>query len=171
MFGLSFGEVVLLVLIALVVVGPRNLPQMMRTIGRTIARAKRMTIDIREQTGIDEILKAEGIQREVEQLRALATGRILDVDLDDDLRRFNPPRWREYPRIGADSYGALADDETMYLPQRVEPEEAKPDAPIARAASAAVNDPFAAKDELNAAVPSEADAPAAPKPEETKEAT
>lgn len=121
MFGLSFGEVVLLVIIAIVVVGPRNLPQMMRSLGRTVSKIRRMTTDLREQSGIDEILRAEGIEREVNELRKLATGRILEVNLDDDgMPRLPgvPPRSREYPATGVDSYGALPDDAAPYEPPR-----------------------------------------------------
>ena len=121
MFGLSFGEVVLLVIIAIVVVGPRNLPQMMRSLGRTVSKIRRMTTDLREQSGIDEILRAEGIEREVNELRKLATGRILEVNLDDDgMPRLPgvPPRSREYPASGVDSYGALPDDAAPYEPPR-----------------------------------------------------
>jgi sec-independent protein translocase protein TatB len=118
-FGLSFGEVVLLCVIALVVIGPRNMPQAMRSLGKMVAKIRRMTVDLREQSGIDDILKNEGIEREVNELRKLASGRILDVDLYDDVeapkRWDNPPRNREYPTGGVDSYGALPEDASPYL--------------------------------------------------------
>jgi sec-independent protein translocase protein TatB len=115
-FGLSFGEVVLLALIAMIVVGPRNLPTMLRTLGRTIGKLKRMTVEIREQTGIDEILRGEGIEKEMEQLRMIASGRILDVDLADDPADEHPPRYREYPRMGVDAYDAIPEDTAPYVP-------------------------------------------------------
>jgi sec-independent protein translocase protein TatB len=125
-FGLSFGEVVLLMIIAIVVVGPRNLPQMMRGVGRTVTRIRRMTVELREQSGIDEILRAEGIEKEVSDLRKLATGRILDVDYyEDEPRRSTepalPPRSKEYPVGGVDVYGATEDG--AYARQLEAPEE------------------------------------------------
>lgn len=146
MFGLSFGEVVLLALIGIVVVGPRNLPQMMRQLGKTVARVKRLTMEIREQSGIDEILRAEGIEKEVNEIKKLATGRIMDIRLDDDPVEKNPntrmpARSREYPTRGPDAYGALPDDAEPYLlPERtttpllVEPEGER----VARGRSAAI---------------------------------
>ena len=116
MFGLSFGEVILLALIAMIVVGPRNLPTMLRTLGKTVSKLKRLTVDIREQTGIDEILKGEGIEKEMEQLRMIASGRILDVDLASDPADDHPPRYREYPRMGVDAYDAIPEDTAPYVP-------------------------------------------------------
>jgi sec-independent protein translocase protein TatB len=117
-FGLSFGEVLLLALVTLVVVGPRELPSMMRSLGRTLARVRRMTTQLREQSGIDEILRAEGIDRELQELRKLAQGRLLDVNLDDvlDENLPAPPRWREYPPGGVDTFGALPEDARPYFP-------------------------------------------------------
>ncbi len=117
-FGLSFGEVILLVLLTLVVVGPRELPSMMRSLGRTLSRMRRMTTQLREQSGIDEILKAEGIDRELQELRKLAQGRLLDVNLDDVLEENvpPPPRWREYPPGGVDVFGALPEEAHPYFP-------------------------------------------------------
>lgn len=126
MFGLSFGEVVLLCLIGIVVVGPRNLPQMMRQLGKTVAKVKRVTAEIREQSGIDEILRAEGIEREVAEIKKLATGRIMDIRLEDEPGvskpvHVVPPRSREYPTRSADSFGALPDDAEPYLPSEPTP--------------------------------------------------
>ena len=75
-----------------------------------------MTAEIREQTGIDEILKAEGIEKEMEQLRMIASGRVMDVDLASDPADEHPPRYREYPRLGVDSYDAIPEDSAPYVP-------------------------------------------------------
>jgi len=120
-FGLSFGEVVLLCLIGVVVVGPRNLPQMMRQLGKTVSKVRRLTTEIRQQSGIDDILRAEGIEREVAEIKKLATGRIMDIRLDDEpgvthTVHVSPPRSREYPTYGPDSYDALSEDAEPYVP-------------------------------------------------------
>ncbi len=142
MFGLSFGEVILLALIAMIVVGPRNLPTMLRTLGKTVAKLKRLTVDIREQTGIDEILKGEGIEKEMEQLRMIASGRILDVDLASDPSDDHPPRYREYPRMGVDAYDAIPEDTAPYVP--AEAANAAPDEPAVEPPAAAATEPPAA---------------------------
>lgn len=120
MFGVSFGEFVLLALLAMVVIGPRELPRMARTIGKTLSKLRKAATDLREQSGIDEILQNEGIQKDVDDLRKLATGRILELDLEDEepLRFPAPPRFREYPTVGVDAYGALPDDAAPYTPEK-----------------------------------------------------
>jgi sec-independent protein translocase protein TatB len=110
---MSFGEMVILGVIALVVVGPRRLPSMLRTAGQLIGKVRRMAMDIRAESGIDEILDAEGIRSEIDNFRRLATGELV---LDEPKRTILPDREREYPRVGPDAYGALSEDIVPYSP-------------------------------------------------------
>jgi sec-independent protein translocase protein TatB len=124
-FGLGLGEILVILIVAIIVVGPRNLPKMMRTLGRTIARLRRVANDLREQSGIDEILKAEGIEKEVGELRKIASGRILDINLDideeDEPPPAPPPRDKEYPPTGIDCYRALEDNDPYVVPAEEAP--------------------------------------------------
>lgn len=43
MFDIGWSEMLLMVVIAIVVVGPKELPTLMRTVGRWIAKAKQMS--------------------------------------------------------------------------------------------------------------------------------
>ena len=58
MFGLGFGEVLLLMAIGLIVLGPKQMPQVARVIGRTIAEIKKALGDVTAQVARD--LKDEG---------------------------------------------------------------------------------------------------------------
>lgn len=62
MFGLSFGEVLLLGVMALVVIGPKQLPEVARNIGRFLNEMKRatetLTEDLKQQARIDFDLNA-----------------------------------------------------------------------------------------------------------------
>lgn len=78
MFGLGFGEVVLLIIVAIVVVGPRQLPSMMRTAGQWVSRIRRMSTDLRAQSGIDQLMREEGIDRSIQEIRALQNINVLD---------------------------------------------------------------------------------------------
>ena len=78
MFGLGFGEVVLLVIVAIVVVGPRQLPSMMRTAGQWVSRIRRMSTDLRAQSGIDQLMREEGIDRSLQEIRSLSNINVLD---------------------------------------------------------------------------------------------
>lgn len=57
MFGLSLPEIIFLALLALVVIGPKQLPEVARTIGRLLNEFRRvsssLTEDIRQQVKID----------------------------------------------------------------------------------------------------------------------
>ena len=110
---MSFGEMVILGVIALVVVGPRRLPSMLRTAGQVIGKVRRMAMDIRTESGIDEILDAEGIRSEIDTFRRLAAG---ELPPDDPARNILTDREREYPRVGCDAYGSLSEDLVPYVP-------------------------------------------------------
>jgi sec-independent protein translocase protein TatB len=121
-FGVSLTEAVVIGLVALVFVGPQKLPKMMRTVGEWIAKLRRMTQDVRAQTGIDDVLRAEGIEGGLSELRSMLRG---DFPIARGLEPARPgssgyddpyagqvdfDRWREWPTEGCDAYGALPDD-------------------------------------------------------------
>jgi sec-independent protein translocase protein TatB len=151
-FGLSFGELCVLLIVAVVVLGPKDLPRYLRKAGQFAGRMRRLAFEMREKSGIDEVLRAEGIAGDIAEIRKLARGEIggvmAAVRSTADAARFatgsapsalplpsapsspgtSPPvsayamtqlpdgtanvtveREREYPREGADSYGALPD--------------------------------------------------------------
>jgi sec-independent protein translocase protein TatB len=139
----SLGEIVLLLLVGIIVVGPRNLPSMMRTAGQWVARLKRMTTDLRSQSGIDDILRTEGLDEHLHQLRSLSRLNVVDTLMAPAAssaasapyappptsatmnapgapaptrgwQRQEPFREREYPLIGCDASGTLPDDAVTY---------------------------------------------------------
>jgi sec-independent protein translocase protein TatB len=149
-FGLSFTEIVVLLLVAVVVIGPRQLPVMLRTAGRWLTKLRRMAFDMREQSGIDDILRNEGLEQDIRQLRALMRkGNVLDalaIDVDAEIARgtrarptraegsVSPQdddmdmRDREYPAAGVDAYGLVTEDIDPYRAAAEEAEQAAEDA-------------------------------------------
>jgi sec-independent protein translocase protein TatB len=143
-FGLSFGELCVLLIVAVMVLGPKELPRYLRKAGQMAGRLRRMAYEMREKSGIDEVLRTEGLDREIAEIRQLARGEIggvvAAVRSTKDAVRFQgtaakdasapsayaptevpakPPllavdREHEYPREGADSYGALPDTAIVY---------------------------------------------------------
>jgi len=142
-FGLSFGELCVLLLVSVMVLGPKELPRYLRKAGQFAGKLRRMAYDMREKSGIDEVLRTEGLDREIAEIRQLARGELGGVmtsirSTTDALRSPaqrsgspesstayaatqvpEPPavlidREREYPREGADSYGALPDTAIVY---------------------------------------------------------
>ena len=76
MFGLGFGELLVVMIVAVVVLGPKDLPRYMRKAGEMAARLRRLAFDMREKSGIDEVLRAEGLDRDIAEIRRLARGEI-----------------------------------------------------------------------------------------------
>jgi sec-independent protein translocase protein TatB len=139
-FGISLTEMLVIALVALVVVGPQKLPKMLRSAGEWLAKLRRLTSEVRAQTGIDDILRAEGLAGGLSELRSIMRG---------DFARYHEhehPRpqpvedpythggeidlTREYPPEGVDAYGALPDDLVGQDPPA--PPPATAEAPIAK---------------------------------------
>jgi sec-independent protein translocase protein TatB len=120
-FGISFTELVLILVVALVVLGPQRLPGMLRTVGLWIHKLRRMTTEVREQTGIDDLMRQEGFSGGISELRSLLRGdpRSLIIPPEagrpvalDDPYGTGPTcdRSREQPVEGPDAQGAIPDD-------------------------------------------------------------
>ena len=101
MFGLDFGELIVIGIVFLVVLGPHELPRVMRTLGRWVGKLRRMSSDLRRQSGIDEVIRSEGLQNDIKTLRSLSRPRRLEsllgvdeIDLGggDAAARHAPPR-------------------------------------------------------------------------------
>ncbi len=76
MFGLGFGELCVIIIVALVVIGPRDLPKVMRKAGQWAGKARRMAAEMRAQSGIDDILQDSSIGEDLQEIRKLARGEL-----------------------------------------------------------------------------------------------
>jgi hypothetical protein len=125
------------------------MPRYLRKAGQFAGKMRRLAYDMREKSGIDEVLRSEGIAGDIAEIRKLARGEIggvmAAVRSTTDAARLatgtaparpssagtdpgssapvsayaltqlpeaapvTVEREREYPREGADSYGALPD--------------------------------------------------------------
>lgn len=124
MLGVSFGELLVIGVVALVVVGPKRLPEMLGNLGRFLGKLRNMTTEVRKQTGIDEILRQEGIQGGLAELRGIVRGDLsalhrpmvptTPLAADAVVDHYGEPlefdRLREYPTEGPDAYGAIPED-------------------------------------------------------------
>jgi sec-independent protein translocase protein TatB len=131
-FGFSLSELIVVVVVALVVIGPKDLPKMLRKLGQYAGKLRRMASDLRAQSGIDDALRSEGLADDIAEIRKLARGELDSVQRAASLGApaaiagprppdpapyrgdFYVVRDREYPRDGADSYGALPDNAIVY---------------------------------------------------------
>lgn len=79
MLGLGFGEILILVIVGIIVVGPRRLPTLMRTAGQWVARLRNMSSDLRAQSGLDDLIREEGLTRSLEELRSMSRINVLET--------------------------------------------------------------------------------------------
>jgi sec-independent protein translocase protein TatB len=127
-FGLSFGEICVLVIVAIVVIGPKDLPKALRKAGQLAGKVRRMATDVRTQSGIDEVLREGSLHEDIAEIRKLAQAdflapvahaRLNDAGSYGSDASMDIPivREREYPREGADGYGAMPDTAVLYAQQ------------------------------------------------------
>jgi len=123
-FGISFTELLVVVVVGLIVLGPQKLPGLFRTIGQWVNQLRRLTTEVRVQSGIDEILRSEGLSGGLSELRGMvradfrrgpaATSETTSASSEHDpyACSFDYDTAKERPVEGPDSYDALAEDLT-----------------------------------------------------------
>ncbi len=127
MFGMGFSELMVLAVLALLITGPKELPKMLKSLGLWAGRLRRMAGDLRAQSGIDDVLRNEGLNESIIELRKLARGELdtIQRSLDDKRNAGAAPvatsgdvveivRDRENPIHGCDTYGAVPDTAILY---------------------------------------------------------
>ena len=133
-FGMGFGELVVLVIVAIVVIGPKDLPKVLRKLGEWSGKLRRMAGDLRAQSGIDDVLRNEGLGKDIAEIRKLARGEIESVSrgmrIDDgpapmvgdpyantangSLNSRYVSEDREHPMVGPDGFDAMPDSSFVY---------------------------------------------------------
>ena len=95
MFDISFTEIFLFSIIALLILGPNRLPEVLRTLGLWLGRMRRIYYNVRKEidreVGMDEIrrqLHNEQITSELKNIEAEASAFKRDVskEVDDAMR-------------------------------------------------------------------------------------
>jgi len=61
MFGIGGGEMIILVLVLIIVVGPKSMPKFVKTVGKGIREVRRASSELRKQSGIDELINDDPI--------------------------------------------------------------------------------------------------------------
>jgi sec-independent protein translocase protein TatB len=72
MFDIGWSEIVVIAVVAVVVVGPKELPRMLRTFGKTMGQVRRMSNDFRRQfdEALREAEREAGLEDTKKQLQA-----------------------------------------------------------------------------------------------------
>jgi sec-independent protein translocase protein TatB len=82
--GVGFSEILLIGVIALLVVGPKDLPLMLRKLGRQMAKLRALAQEFR--TGFDELARQAELDELKREVDALRRGQILNDPVLDDVR-------------------------------------------------------------------------------------
>ena len=81
MFNIGASELILLLLIAFIVVGPRDLPKVARALGRFVRTVRSMAAEVKREAGLDEL---EGEMKDVQhEVQSTLKG----ADVRSDLRK------------------------------------------------------------------------------------
>lgn len=79
--GLGFSEVLILGVIALLVVGPKDLPLMLRKLGRQMARLRGLAAEFR--SGFDELARQAELDELKKEVEALRRGQVFtDIEME-----------------------------------------------------------------------------------------
>lgn len=131
MFGIGFSEIVIILVVLLIAVGPEKMPTFMKAVGRGMREFRRATRELRSSVGIDELLRDEDLRdlrRPIDLNRApkKPEPRRPDYDLTDEDAQL------EFPSEGTDVAFMKAHPPTKEgAPESEEPPSAGPREPAA----------------------------------------
>ena len=88
MFNIGFAELLLVLVIAYVIVGPRDLPQVARWLGRLVRRARQMIRELKEEVGWNEMMaETADVRRDIDDALKEADVSAELKDAQQELRR------------------------------------------------------------------------------------
>lgn len=80
MFNIGFAELILVLLVAFLIVGPKDLPKVARWIARQVKKMRAMLRELKAETGWDELTRdLEDTKREIDQT-------VKSADITSELR-------------------------------------------------------------------------------------
>lgn len=80
MFNIGLGELLIVLVVAFVIVGPDDLPRVARWLGRQVRRLRTLIRDIKAETGWDEL------EKEVNEVRRDVRQTVREMDISADLK-------------------------------------------------------------------------------------
>lgn len=83
MFGIGITEIIIILVVALLVVGPKKLPELAKTLGKTMAEFRKTADDIKESIYQDEST-VEADSKRAEELRKTSKTAYPVDPVDDD---------------------------------------------------------------------------------------
>ena len=80
MFNIGFSELIVVLLIAFLVVGPKDLPKVARWLGRMVKKLKQLIREVKQETGWDDL------EKELKDTKASVTDLKKDLDITAELK-------------------------------------------------------------------------------------
>ena len=80
MFNIGLGEILIVLVVAFVIVGPDDLPKVARWLGRQVRNLKRVIREIKAETGWDEL------EKEVTEIRRDVRQTVKEMDITADIK-------------------------------------------------------------------------------------
>lgn len=81
MFNIGFAELLVILLIAFVVVGPKDLPKIARALGRFVKYVRKMIEEVKRESGLDEV------EQEIKTMERKIDEGVKTVDIRQDLQK------------------------------------------------------------------------------------
>ena len=80
LFNIGFAELLLVLIIAYVIVGPKDLPKVARWLGRMVRRAKQLIRELKEEVGWNEMMaETADVRRDIDDA-------MKDADISQELK-------------------------------------------------------------------------------------
>jgi sec-independent protein translocase protein TatB len=123
MFGISWHEYLLIAMVALIVIGPKELPRVLRAVGQWTAKVRRMAAEFQGQFQ-EALREAEmaDLKREVDNLGEQARG--FTSQFSDPLNVSDATKWEPKPEQAMEPAEGAATEPAL---EAGKPEDAKPD--------------------------------------------
>ncbi|HYI73252.1 MAG TPA: Sec-independent protein translocase protein TatB [Skermanella sp.] len=101
MLDIGWSEIAVIVVVALIVIGPKDLPKVLKTVGIWVRKARMLTRDF--QNSVDEMIREadmEDVRRQATELRNINIGREVEktIDPSGSLRDAFDPNITSRPR-------------------------------------------------------------------------
>jgi sec-independent protein translocase protein TatB len=117
MFDIGWDELLLIALVALVVIGPKDLPGVLRTLGNWAARARQLAGEFRSH--VDDMIREAGVDDMKNEFNAVT--KPIGKDIEDNLMIGNPLTEPKKADAAPETANEASDLPTEPAPQPNEP--------------------------------------------------